>query len=136
MEPLPVALDSGAFDVLLHDSLHTQLKWKQLNNYGVAHVECRVDPRGDVPLLCAKPRAERVGHPAMFLSAGKVNIITQIQEALKNANVGASYFSGTLRCEGGVTVSLGKGGKVELEGPLCDSYFRVREIVYRQYVVV
>lgn len=30
MEPLPVALDSGAFDVLLHDSLHTQLKWKQV----------------------------------------------------------------------------------------------------------
>lgn len=31
MEPVPVALDSGACDVLLHDSLHTQLKWKQVN---------------------------------------------------------------------------------------------------------
>lgn len=30
LEPIPVALDSGAFDVLLHDSLHTQLKWKQV----------------------------------------------------------------------------------------------------------
>lgn len=30
LEPLPVGLDSGAFDVLLHDSLHTQLKWKQV----------------------------------------------------------------------------------------------------------
>lgn len=30
LEPLPVGLDSGALDVLLHDSLHTQLKWKQV----------------------------------------------------------------------------------------------------------
>lgn len=30
LEPLPVGLDSGAFDVLLHDSLHSQLKWKQV----------------------------------------------------------------------------------------------------------
>lgn len=29
-EPLPMGLDSGACDVLLHDSLHTQLKWKQV----------------------------------------------------------------------------------------------------------
>lgn len=35
MEPLPVALDSGAFDVLLHDSLHTQLKWKQVCASGI-----------------------------------------------------------------------------------------------------
>lgn len=30
LEPLPVGLDAGACDVLLHDSLHTQLKWKQV----------------------------------------------------------------------------------------------------------
>lgn len=30
LEPVPVALDSGACDVLLHDSLHTQLRWKQV----------------------------------------------------------------------------------------------------------
>ncbi|CAM9267077.1 unnamed protein product [Scytosiphon promiscuus] len=135
MEPLPVALDSGALDVLLHDSLHTQLKWKQLNNYGVAHTECRVDPRGDTPLLYAKPRGERVGHPAMFLSVGNVNIV-QLQKSLESSGVGVKFLAGTLRCEGGVTVKLGKEGHMELEGPLCDAYFRVREIVYRQYVIV
>lgn len=51
----------------------------QLNNYGVAHMECRVDPRGDAPLLYAKPRGEKVGHPAMFLSLGNVNIM-QLQK--------------------------------------------------------
>ena len=51
----------------------------QLNNYGVAHMECRVDSRGDTPLLCAKPRGEKAGHPAMFLSLGNVNIM-QLQQ--------------------------------------------------------
>ncbi|CAM9661128.1 unnamed protein product [Hapterophycus canaliculatus] len=95
-------------------------------------MECRVDPRGDTPLLYAKPRGEKVGHPAMFLSVGNVNIV-QLQ---KTSGVGVKFLAGTLRCEGGVTVRLGKGGQMELEGPLCDAYFRVREIVYRQYVIV
>ena len=34
-----------------------------------------MDSQGDTPLLCAKPRGEKVGHPAMFLSLGNVNII-------------------------------------------------------------
>ena len=49
MEPLPVALDSGAFDVLLHDSLHTQLKWKQ---------------------VCESGRAEGEGGPLFFFGEG------------------------------------------------------------------
>lgn len=32
LEPVLVGLDSGAFDVFLHDSLHTQLKWKQVRD--------------------------------------------------------------------------------------------------------
>lgn len=56
----------------------------QLNNYGVVHVEARVDPRGGAPLLCAKPRGERVGHPAMFLSVGNVNIV-QLQKVRTQA---------------------------------------------------
>lgn len=46
------------------------------------------------------------------------------------------FKAGTLRCEEVVTVSLGKGGRLELEGPLGDTYFRVREVVYKQYVIV
>lgn len=46
------------------------------------------------------------------------------------------FLAGTLRCEGDVTVRVGDGGKMELEGPLCDAYFRIREIVYGQYTIV
>lgn len=42
-------------------------------------MECRVDSRGETPLLCAKPRGDKVGHPAMFLSLGNVNIM-QLQK--------------------------------------------------------
>lgn len=55
---------------------------------------------------------------------------------METAGVGVKFVAGTLRCEGDVTVSLGKGGKLELEGPLSDKYFRVREVVYKQYVIV
>lgn len=42
MEPVPVALDSGAFDVLLHDSLHTHLKWKQVRFVRLLCLACLV----------------------------------------------------------------------------------------------
>lgn len=58
------------------------------------------------------------------------------RQSLEKAGVVVKFVAGTLRCEGGVTVSLGKGGKLELEGPLSDKYFRVREVVYKQYVIV
>eukprot|EP00752_Nemacystus_decipiens_P006443 g5803.t1 len=136
MEPLPVALDSGAFDVLLHDSLHTQLKWKQLQNYGIAHMECRVDSRGDTPLLCSKPRGQKGGHPAVFLSLGNPTI-TQVQKSLKKAGVTTELEAGNLKCcDGSVTVRMGNDGKLELEGTLSDKYFRVRELVYEHYVIV
>ncbi|CAM9798155.1 unnamed protein product [Discosporangium mesarthrocarpum] len=134
--PVPVMLDSEAFDVLLHDSLYTQLKWRQLGNYGVAHVECKVDWRGrGPPLLCAKPRGEREGHPAMFLSVGDVNIV-QLKKALETAGISVELQAGTLHCDGGITVRIGEGGKMDLEGTVGDEYFRVRDIVYSQYTMI
>ena len=55
---------------------------------------------------------------------------------MKTAGVCVKLEKGALDCGGGVTVRLGKGGKLELEGPLSDKYFRVREVVYKQYVIV
>lgn len=51
-------------------------------------MECRVDSRGDTPLLCAKPRGEKVGHPAMFLSLGNVNIM-QLQKVTSDRGLEA-----------------------------------------------
>ncbi|CAM9369385.1 unnamed protein product [Choristocarpus tenellus] len=135
-EAVPVLLDSEAFDVLLHDSLYTQLRTQYLHTYGVAYVECRVDRRGrGPPLLCAKPRADREGHPAMFLSVGDVNIV-RLKEALEAAGISVELQAGKLSCAGGVTVQAGEGGKMDMEGEVGDTYYRVREILYNQYTIV
>lgn len=57
-------------------------------------------------------------------------------QSLELAGITVKFLAGTLLCEGGVTVRVGDGGKMDLEGPLCEAYFRVREIVYQQYTVV
>lgn len=57
-------------------------------------------------------------------------------QALVKAGVRVEFAAGTLRCEGVVTVRSGDGGKMDLEGPIGDAYFRVRDIVYKQYTII
>ena len=57
------------------------------------------------------------------------------EQALEQAGVNVKFLARTLRCEGGVTVRM-EGTRLELEGPLCDAYFRVRQVVYQQYTIV
>jgi len=63
--------------------------------------------------------------------------LSDLRLALGQAGIGAEFRSGRLVCAGGrVTVRRADaGGELLLEGPLCEDYYAVRDVVYRQYHV-
>ena len=68
--------------------------------------------------------------------AGDVRL-SDLRLALGQAGISAEFASGRLVCAAGrVTVRRADAdGELLLEGPLSEDYYRVRDVVYRQYHV-
>ena len=60
--------------------------------------------------------------------------LSEVRKALAEAGIAADWHGGMLLCSGVVTIKVGAGdGQVQLEGALCQDYFKIRDIVYGQY---
>lgn len=68
--------------------------------------------------------------------AGDVRL-SDLRLALGQAGIAAEFAAGRLVCGAGrVTVRRADAdGELVLEGPLSEDYYRVRDVVYRQYHV-
>ena len=69
------------------------------------------------------------------LGAGDVRL-SEVRRALAEAGITADWYDGMLVCSGMVSIKVGdKDGQIQLEGALCDDYFKIRDVVYGQYHV-
>jgi hypothetical protein len=73
-------------------------------------------------------------HGGIFIGDVK---LSEVKEALAAAGIASEFRAGVLVCAGVVRVKRGEGGQGQLlmEGPLCDNYYAVRDVVYAQYNV-
>jgi trimeric autotransporter adhesin len=92
----------------------------------------------------AAQAAAAAGEGSVFI--GDVRL-SELRQALAAAGVAAEFRAaaggaaaaggGVLACAGGVRVRRDRaGGELLVEGPLCDEYFRVREVLYASYGIV
>jgi cleavage and polyadenylation specificity factor subunit 2 len=104
-------------------------RWRTAGSSTVASVEGRVTniPPQD-PQLCLGLQ-DHLDQP-MVTDAGGFQL-TVIMKALTGAGVAAAWRGHSLECGSGVRVYLGDDRlRIVLEGPPCDEYYRVREVVY------
>lgn len=96
---------------------------------------------GPAASATADPAAEDLGViPAVTGDHGGIFIgsvqLSQVKVALTKAGFVTEFGKGRLVIAGSLVVSSdGPKGQLVLEGPLCDDYFRVRDVVYSQYNV-
>lgn len=72
-------------------------------------------------------------HGGIFIGDVK---LSEVKQALAAAGIASEFRAGgVLVCAGVVRVRRGEGGEGQLlmEGPLCDMYYAVRDVVYGQY---
>eukprot|EP00611_Tribonema_gayanum_P021551 TRINITY_DN416_c0_g1_i1.p1 TRINITY_DN416_c0_g1~~TRINITY_DN416_c0_g1_i1.p1 ORF type:complete len:651 (+),score=190.70 TRINITY_DN416_c0_g1_i1:1279-3231(+) len=143
------ALDTDVFDVLVHDSLYTRLRWQSVKGYELAQVDSAVAPqpppsgvlgkreRPPPPILFPPQDREEgeTGRPAVFVSFGDVQL-TQLSTALRKAGMTTALAAAKLTVSGTIVVTKGADGLLKIDGPLSDTYFAVRSIMYRQYTIV
>lgn len=65
--------------------------------------------------------------------AGDVKL-SALRKALGDGGISSEFFSGMLLCQKRILVkSAGLAGQLVLEGPFCEDYYKIRDIVFAQY---
>lgn len=72
-------------------------------------------------------------HDAIFINELKLSDFKQI---LLNNGIQAEFSGGILYCNDKVSVRRRETGRLHLEGILCEDYFKVRNLLYQQYVMI
>jgi len=71
--------------------------------------------------------------PEQLVSAGEVRLV-DVKQGIASAGFATDFADGILYCSGGVSVrKTPSGDSLNVTGPLCEEYFKIREIVLKQY---
>ena len=71
----------------------------------------------------------------MLRCSGDVKL-SELKAALGRAGIGADFYAGMLVCAGRVTIKRTDiGGDLLIEGAMSEDYYRIRDVVYSQFLV-
>ncbi|CAG5133239.1 unnamed protein product, partial [Candidula unifasciata] len=85
------------------------------------------------PTLEGLPPSLVPPHTPVFINEPK---LSDLKIVLISAGVQCEFAGGRLVCNNQVAVRRDAGGKMKLEGTLCEDYFKIRELLYQQYAIV
>ncbi|KAG4303863.1 hypothetical protein PORY_002717 [Pneumocystis oryctolagi] len=142
-EVLKIGIKLNSYNLKLSDDIINTLRWKKLGDHNVSHVigklKLPVDsnsietglPTLEVLSTYSNIKNAPQSHP---LFVGDVKL-TQVKQSLQErGHIAELIGEGILLCDGLVTVKKIGGGKVVLEGGVCQEYYDVRKIVYDSIV--
>jgi len=133
------------YQVKLKDSLVSSLNFHTVgDDVELAWVEAKTQMPTDedelvsdqLPCLDVAEPDKVSLHNALFINELKLSDFKQI---LINNSIQAEFSGGVLYCNDKVTVrrrETGGRGRIHIEGTLCDDYFKVRDLLYQQYVII
>jgi len=151
-ELVNVASDTNIYRIRLKDSLIGSLSFHKVGDYelawvdGVQHI-IKVANQTE-PILEPLPRTMEVtdfgvtesmnvkAHPAVFVGDVK---LADFRQVLQKEGFQTEFKGGSLICNG--VVSLRKQeregkSKINIEGVLCEDYFRIRDLLYQQFKIL
>lgn len=100
---------------------------EELNDQG------RIVSRDKLPVLRPLPAEEMSSHVTIFVNELKLSDFKQV--LLRNG-IQAEFHGGVLYINNKVCVRRNEAGRINLEGTLCDDYFKVRQLLYGQYAII
>ncbi|EDQ85662.1 uncharacterized protein MONBRDRAFT_34190 [Monosiga brevicollis MX1] len=139
-ERVDIAGERNIFQLRLRDALVSSLKFSEAGEYKIAWIDGVLahtegdetsSKRAKLPQLEAATEAAE--HNAVFV--GDIRL-SQLKTVLENHQVEVSWWVEKLVCNNQVVVGKDPlGGSFSIDGPLCETYYKVRELLYQQFVV-
>lgn len=138
LETLDMSLQTPTYQALLARELVSSVRLRAMGDYKLGWLKGVARPPSEQEALIeivSAAAAEASGGSQGGVFIGDVRL-SEVRKALSEAGITAEWYGGMLVCSGPVTIKVGsQDGQVQLEGALCDDYFRIRDVVYGQYHV-
>lgn len=143
--------ESHIYQVRLLDSLVSSLSFKQAKSgEQLAWIQGVIDEKqDDQDTLIKDPRKQEDGetrqlvlkqaktmspHTTIFVNEVKLSDFKQI---LIKSGIQAEFIGGSLCCcNQMVQLKKSQAGRIQIEGTLCPSYFKIRDLLYQQYAIL
>lgn len=139
METVDATTESHIFQVRLKDSVVSALEFARARDAEIAWLDAvlelgQIGEAGGegVAMVVPAPHAMQP-HPAVFINEPK---LSDFKQTLVNLGFQAEFSAGVLICNNTVAVKKNEAGRLQLEGALCDDYYRVRQLLYEQFAIV
>lgn len=138
LQTLDMSLQTPTYQALLSKELLSGVALRSMGQYKLGWVKGISRPSSQQEALveivpAAAIEANGSSHGGVFI--GDVRL-SEVRKALGEAGITAEWYGGMLVCSGLVTIKVAaQDGQVQLEGALCDDYFKIRDVVYGQYHV-
>lgn len=92
------------------------------------------DDEGEIiPTLEALPDHTSHGHKAVFINEPK---LADFKRVLQLEGYQAEFAGGVLIVNDNVAVRRYEAGRMQLEGAMCEDYFKIRDLLYNQYAII
>ncbi|KAK9816483.1 hypothetical protein WJX72_000827 [[Myrmecia] bisecta] len=136
LETVNVSPGCSSFQVVLSDQLVSSIHMRAMGDYELSWLDGVVGATeaGLVPeLKAADDSVNETTQGGIFV--GDVRL-SELKAALAEKGIAAEFYNAMLVCQGPVTIKRqAQDGELVLEGPLCEEYYKIREVVYGQYHV-
>ncbi|XP_022244624.1 cleavage and polyadenylation specificity factor subunit 2-like isoform X3 [Limulus polyphemus] len=119
--------------VMVEDEYLIDLEKEELKKEKEEVEEEETGSRELIPTLQPLPTSLVCGHPSMFINELKLSDFKQV--LLRNG-IQAEFSGGVLYCNSVVAIRKNEAGRINLEGCLCEDYYKVRDLLYEQYAII
>lgn len=85
------------------------------------------------PVLDVLPATAIPTHQAVFVNDPKLSDLKQL---LMLNGFQAEFNAGVLYVNNVVAIRRNEAGRLNIEGCACDDYYRIRDLIYKQYAIV
>ncbi|ELU12868.1 hypothetical protein CAPTEDRAFT_155355 [Capitella teleta] len=144
-ELVDATTESKIFQVRLKDSVVSALNFSKARDAEIAWIDAMLDlnqaeamedgenPEDEEAVPVVIPTSQIRPHGAVFVNEPK---LSDFKQTLVNLGVQAEFSAGVLICNSVVAVRKNEAGRLQLEGTLCDDYYRIRQLLYEQFAIV
>uniref|UniRef100_A0A2R5LLA6 Cleavage and polyadenylation specificity factor subunit 2 n=2 Tax=Ornithodoros turicata TaxID=34597 RepID=A0A2R5LLA6_9ACAR len=148
-EVVDATTESHIYQVKLKDSLVSSLQFSRTKNAELAWLDGEIvleehlgqtddimdtdESRESMYILQPLAANQVPTHSTIFINELKLSDFKQV--LLRNG-IQAEFSGGVLYCNNIVAVRRNETGRINIEGSLCEDYFKVRDILYKQYAII